>query len=369
MGTSTGRVAALIESGAPYSLDIFLSAEGAELSSSVVAFAPGGVLSEAAIAVAQERPAHVAARAISDAPGHQCGSEPCFQGFEIVSGDALVLANPDAVSVSVAAVHLTQSVQDMDDSIPLISGRDALLRVFVTSDAMNTFALGAEASFFLDRNLVHGTALSPASAGIPTGVEQGRMDRSYNAQVPGTIMQPGLELVVDLNTGDTTTLTGVTRFSATGRYEVNVTRVPVPKLTVVPVVSGNDAAEQAFEAVTRLATDSMAFVDAKRFLPIGEMTVDIRSPHQSSADLATREGWSELLTEIANLRSSERKGGYYYGVVHSSSASGRGGSRHGAAIRCDQRRLRLPIRARTWAQHGPAARRLQRQLHRSELPA
>ena len=114
----------------------------------------------------------------------------------------------------------------------------------------------------------------------------------------------------------------MTRFPATGRYEVNVTRVPVPKLTVVPVVSGNDAAEQALEAVTRLATDSMAFVDAKRFLPIGEMTVDIRSPHRSSGDLATRQGWVELLTEIANLRSSDRKGGYYYGVVHSSWASG-----------------------------------------------
>ena len=309
---STGIVAHM-SSGAPVPLVAFLASTGADMSSSTISLSPGNQTSNQTVtAIAHERPAYVSVTAASAVP-RNCGStEPCFQGFEIVPGDGAVLANPETVSLSLAAVHLTQSVQDMSGSVPIIAGRPALLRVFATSDQPNTFGLSAEAGILVDGREVD-RAILDRVRGVPMRPSQGHLDLSYDVELPAEFVRPGMEAIVHLNTDN-----AIPAGTVSQRFSFDIVQVPVFQVTIVPVLLADETGNAAAEAMAGLTADSHHFDDAKAYLPMDEMAVRVREPLRSeynSSDLVTRPGWTKVLLEIYELWKAEGRDGYYYGVV------------------------------------------------------
>ena len=58
-----------------------------------------------------------------------------------------LLISPGSVRLTAPAVYLNQVVQRLDGTVPLIAGRDALLRVFVTGDEVSYYEPRAYADF------------------------------------------------------------------------------------------------------------------------------------------------------------------------------------------------------------------------------
>ncbi len=229
---------------------------------------------------------------------------------------AWVKVNPRTVKIEAAAVHLTQAVQTLGGDIPLIAGRSALLRVFVTGDRMNFYRPRPLATFYGDGAPIHEMRLDPAADRIPTEPEEGRLDRSFNGVVPGRVVQPGVELVVELDPdGAVPTVPGSDRHvPAEGRLRLDVLTVPPMELTVVPVMHSGDA-EAVLTWVEGLTETSPEMEFVRSILPIGELELTVREPYRTTADLSMAAGWLGLLREISVLRLTERRSDYYYGAV------------------------------------------------------
>lgn len=231
-------------------------------------------------------------------------------------GGAWVRVNPRSVKIEASAVHLTQAVQTLGGDIPLIAGRSALLRVFVTGDTMSFYRPRPLATFFEEGAPIHEMRLDPATDRIPTEPDEGRLDRSFNGVVPGRVLQPGVELVVELDPdGVVPAVPGSDRrVPAEGRLRLDVVTVPPMALTVVPVVHSADS-EAVLTWVDGMSETSPGMEFVRAILPIGELELTIHEPYHTTMDLTTGSGWLRLLREISVLRLTERRRDYYYAVV------------------------------------------------------
>ena len=178
-----------VAEGVPFAMTIPLSARGGTLSTGSVSFAAGATGGTGAtltpdgsgegVSVALGPIPTVCEDLESNTEGPKCS------GLEIVAGDPLVVANPETVALSVPAAHLTQTSQDLSGVVPLIAGREALLRVFATADERYIVGHEGRATLFVRGQEVHRASLEPPASGIPVDVEEGRFVHSFNARIPG----------------------------------------------------------------------------------------------------------------------------------------------------------------------------------------
>ena len=317
-----------VTEGAPFAMTIPLSARGGTLSTGSVSFAAGATGGTGAtltpdgsgegVSVALGPIPTVCEDLGSNTEGPKCS------GLEIVAGDPLVVANPETVALSVPAVHLTQASQDLSGGVPLIAGREALLRVFPTADERYIVGHEGRATLFVRGREVHSASLKPPASGIPVDVEEGRLVHSFNARIPGHVLEPGLEVVVELDPDGALPLKegSSSRFPASGRLALDVREVPPMNLTIVPVLYHTEARQETnrmVEDITRdmAGSDSYGVIGAARgMLPIGDLNVRLREPHYTFADTSETDG-GRILDEIYVLRHLEAVGDeYYHGIFY-----------------------------------------------------
>ncbi len=228
-----------------------------------------------------------------------------------------VRINPDRVILSAPTIYLAQAAQNRAGDVPMVAGRMALLRVFVTSEPGSFYQPMGRASFYLNGSQSYTTALLPGSYLIPEVVDERRMERSFNALIPGDVLQPGVELVVELDVETVVPLApgSQMRFPAEGKTALDVQAVPPMVLTIVPTLLAQDPDEQIFYWTSGLNLSSSAIRFTRSVLPIGDLDVVVHEPYTTSADLTTKAGWSQFLREIRLLRVAEGSVGYYYGAV------------------------------------------------------
>ena len=316
-----------VAEGAPFPMAIPLTVRGGTLSPPSASFAAGATVGTEAtltfdgagtgVSVAFGPVPTVCEDPESNTEGPKC------KGLEIVGGDLLVVANPETVALSVPAAHLTQASQDLSGGVPLIAGREALLRVFATADERYIVGHEGQATFFVRGQEVYSASLEPPASGIPIDVEEGRLGHSFNARIPGYVLQPGLEMVVELDPDGVLPLKSGsrTRFPASGRLVLDVRELPPMNLTIVPVLYHTEARRETnavIEDVTRdmAGTDSYGTIGHLRaILPIRDLNVSLREPYYTFADTMVG-GDQHLFGEIDMLRHLEAGGTneYYHGI-------------------------------------------------------
>lgn len=309
--------------GAPFAARVGLEPRGGILSESHVVVAAGETTSSEVTATNSPGSSFSVAARPPSVLGADCGGGPCYDGFELIADPPLVLANPPTATVTAPAVHLVQAAQSLDGRVPLVAGRPALLRVFATSDSVNAFRPAARATFFLDGRAAHTAQLEAPPGGIPTEVAPGRIERSFNAAVPGAFVQPGAEIVVELDPDHALPLApgSTRRIPAQGRTPLDARAVRPFALTVVPVqyVWDRNAGTNAAVLETTRGFATVASEERLRFaralLPLAEVNVKVREPYFTAAD-TSEQGGIALLEEIQLLRHVEAGGTeeHYHGV-------------------------------------------------------
>ena len=316
-----------VAEGAPFAMAIPLTVRGGTLSSPSASFAAGATAGteatltfdgSGAVSVAFGPVPTVCEDPESNTEGPKC------KGLEIVGGGPLVVANPETVALSVPAAHLTQASQDLSGGVPLIAGREALLRVFATADERYIAGHEGQATFFVRGQEVYSASLEPPASGIPLDVEEGRLGHSFNARIPGRVLQPGLEMVVELDPDGVLPLKAGSRsrFPASGRLALDVRELPPLNLTIVPVLYRTEARRETNPVVEDVTRDMAGpdFYDvigpARGMLPIADLNVTLREPYYTFADTITVTGDQHLHDEIAMLRHLEAGGTneYYHGI-------------------------------------------------------
>ena len=235
--------------------------------------------------------------------------------------------NPTSVSLSAPVVYLTQAAQNVDGTVPILAGRRALLRVFAAGDEVSFYEPRVRATFYKDGDVVHSATINPGSDLLPEEVEEGRLDRSYNALIPGEVLQPGVGLVVELDTDGVVPKApgSQDRIPATGVMPLNIIDMPNLHQVIVPVLVTWAPDERVFNWTMGMTAESRHLQLARTLLPIGQMTVEVHETYHTSADLTTQRGWNRFIREIRVLSFMEGERGYYYGALELPSGSAWGG--------------------------------------------
>ena len=120
--------------------------------------------------------------------------------IDVVAG--ATCGNPDEVGLSLPVVYLTQAIQRPAGDVPLIAGRDALLRVFLTSDAPFSFyEPEVVATFTRAGQEVHRVTMKREGDLLAVAVDESDLRNSFNAVIPAEHIQPDVELVVEADPG------------------------------------------------------------------------------------------------------------------------------------------------------------------------
>ena len=105
-----------------------------------------------------------------------------------------------------ATAYLTQAVQTRNQygTVPLVAAEEALLRVFlVAAKKTDVHIPDVRARFYLDGSEVEIIDIPGKATAIPTKIDEGDLWKSVNAKVPASTVKPGLEVVVEIDSLDT----------------------------------------------------------------------------------------------------------------------------------------------------------------------
>lgn len=239
--------------------------------------------------------------------------------------------NPEQVTVSLATVYLTQSVQTPSRSVRLVANRDALLRAFVTAEEPRGFFEPEVVAVFTGPggDEVHRVVMTRDANQIPAEADEGDLKLSYNAVVPAEVVRPGVRMVVEVDPEGELPLGAEsrTRFPEEGSDSLEVVAVPPMRLTLVPVMEAAQPDTSVLAWTRGVNRDSPHLGLLRHAFPFAEFNVFPHAVYTTSLDLTTEDGQHGLLNEMDALRTSEGGTGYYYGVAASVNGFVRGWGR------------------------------------------
>lgn len=225
--------------------------------------------------------------------------------------------NPSSVNLSVPLVYLNQVIQNPDVTVPVIAGRQALLRVFATGHETSFYGPSVRADFYQGGQLIHSVLMEPLSDQLPDHVDESRIDRSYNAEIPGHVVQPGVGLVLELDPERLVPQGSASqdRFPAEGTMPLNIIEMPTHKQFIVPTLLHDDPDERVFTWTEDVSGESRHVQDLRFFMPIGDIDVVGHEPLTIDTDITTYEGWDLWIRTVRAIYEAEGRQGYYYGAV------------------------------------------------------
>ena len=215
-----------------------------------------------------------------------------------------------------SVAYLTQAVQSMEYPVPLVAGEDALLRVFVVAPAAagDTIPM-VRATFFVDGEETEVVEIERGSSIIGEQVNEGSLHASANVLVPASMIQPGLEMVVEIDPEGTVApeLGVAKRIPETGRMAVNVRAMPDLEITLIPFLWSENP-DSAILGITRdLSPGDPLLREIRDLLPVAEIDLNIHEPVVTDSNSAY-----SLLEQTGAIRVAEGGTGYFMGTMSGS---------------------------------------------------
>ena len=217
--------------------------------------------------------------------------------------------------------YLTQAVQSLEFPVPLVAGNDALLRVFVVAEgAANHGIPRVRATFYQDGGTqsVHVADIPAQTHAIPSELSEGNLSASANALIPGHVIVPGLEVVVEVDPDSILdpALSITRRIPASGRASLDVQAMPAMDLTVVPLrkMGGSEISRSLEAKVAELSTEHETFELMRKLLPVGQFNLSFREPLLVSNEPIARYS-GNFLPIVEAARVADGAAGNYVGIV------------------------------------------------------
>ena len=235
-----------------------------------------------------------------------------------LKADARFRMNPDQIVLTAPVIYLNQVVQNRNNSVRLIAGRPALLRVFVVGDQANWLESPAvQVTLLQDNDVVFERLLPPETDHILTSIDESGLEWSYDVEVPGSVIQPGVRMVVVVDPEGVVPLApgSQVRYPAEGSMALDVVEPPVYRIILVPTISLPAPDSSVFEWTDGVNPDSEQMRMSRTILPVGAMEVEVHETYTTNLDLQPFGNWFRWRNEIGLLYEYEGRRGYYYGVV------------------------------------------------------
>ena len=234
------------------------------------------------------------------------------------------VSNCGAAVARVTSAYLTQAVQSLENPVPLVAGRPALLRVFVTNDGMaGARRPPVRATFYRNDLPVHKAEIPGGDERLPDRPEEGDLAASSNAAIPAAVIQPGLEMVIEIDLGgmpDSASDAG-RRLPASGRMALEVSEMPPLELTLVPFLWTPNPDRTLADYLAGLTPDDELFRMTREILPVGDFRLNVREPVWTSVE-SEAEHTISILIEVYVVRILDDARGHYMGIIPASERVG-----------------------------------------------
>jgi hypothetical protein len=204
---------------------------------------------------------------------------------------------------------LVQAGAPAASDLPVVAGRDAMIRVFYETQS-GYDGLPVTARLTIDEAFV------VEQTGVLMGTSyQAQLSSTLNLDVPGNLLVPGASFRVELlqpqsQSSGANSAAVYPGPGAAASLDVQSGGQTL-KIQLVPVASGGTLPDTSAGQVERYRTSF------REVYPIPEVQVTVRSqPYAFQGLLTTYQGWSELLDQISDLRTSDGADDdvYYYGI-------------------------------------------------------
>ena len=254
---------------------------------------------------------------------------PSDPGFQAWLGAIQRLRVATCTNDSESFAYLTQAVQSREFPVPLVAGERALLRVFVTAASPTSVSIPpVRARFYVDSTEVHVADIPARTAAIPTEVDEGDLSRSSNVEIPAETVQPGLQMVVEIDPAGTLDpgLEVARRIPETGRIAVDVREMPALHLTVVPFLWSTNPHWAVVEIARAMEADPEGHEllwQTRTLLPIGDIEVTAHAPVLTSS---SHHDFYSLFDQTKAIRAIEGGRGHYMGTMSNPGTVGVAGS-------------------------------------------
>ncbi|HJU64363.1 MAG TPA: hypothetical protein VJ596_01740, partial [Gemmatimonadaceae bacterium] len=223
------------------------------------------------------------------------------------------------LNLRIEGMYVTQSVQTFGGAVPLVTGKDGYLRVFVTANETNSATPSVRARIFHGTQLTTTLTMSPAAPSVPTAVNEDALSQSWNVALPGSVIRPGLGVAVDVDPDNTIVEVNEADngLPASGQSLSLEVRTPPPfQVRFIPV-------EQSTTGLIGdvSVTNVQDYLRASRALhPLVEYDADVHATYTTTApplQIDDANGsWLTIMNELLALRIAEAAiDRHYYGVV------------------------------------------------------
>lgn len=216
-----------------------------------------------------------------------------------------------------AAAYLTQAAQSLSHPVPLVAGEAALLRVFITADPdVGASMPSVHAAFYNGGQTVHTEDIPARDTVLPARIAEGMLMYSANADIPGPVVMPGLEMVVEIDPAEPsdTGTQAVMRIPESGRQPLDVRMVPPFNLTLVPFLWMESPHVSVLAETDGLTADDDLFWQTRNLLPIAEFDMEVREPVWTTTDPVVNQS-REMLQETKAIRVMDGSDRYYMGIL------------------------------------------------------
>lgn len=226
------------------------------------------------------------------------------------------------LDLHIEKVQLTQSTQTLDNGVPIVAGKDGLIRVFILANQTNTAAPSVRVMLLNNGQPVTGypKTLAAPGASTPLIVDESLLSNSWNLTVPGvdltTPSGTGYSILADVDPAGTVAEADETNNSAS--VTLASTTVPIFRTTIFPVALASGTGN-----ITDSNKANWAALLAQMY-PVSVLDVQVGATFTSSATLLSDgTGWDTLLNELTAKHYADNvTDRYYYGALHLSYTSG-----------------------------------------------
>lgn len=257
-----------------------------------------------------------------NANGDTWNPSPASVDLQVAAGETATAtieydAKPrPSLDLQFAGLQLTQGVQTFSNTVPLVSGRDGFLRVYVVANEANTATPSVRVRFYDGDTFLQAVTIQAPGSSTPIAADEGDLGSSWNVNVPGDLIRPGLELVAELDPDEMVSERDETdnRLPATGRRALAVRVQPSLQLMLVPVLQNATGLAGRVSGANR--EDYLDLI--RRIYPIPGYDAAVHATFSTEGPLQSDDAngaWGVLQSEIDALRIAENNGRFYYGVV------------------------------------------------------
>jgi hypothetical protein len=230
-----------------------------------------------------------------------------------------IIMRPPNLDLVLADIEITQSIQTIENSVPLVQNRPTVLRTVVrTNQPGGTRNVFISVSATRNGHNLPGSPLSSGPWTLKTYAGRGLFESTPYIHLPQEWINGNVSLTVRLDPNDQFAENSESNNVLSAN--LNFTSVPPLHIVIVPVRYTHTPTGQVFEPITY---DSISWRNLDLY-PVPGLTVEMHAPINYSGALPAHSDWSSLLDLITSIKNSEGRprGIIYYGVVEAPAAIG-----------------------------------------------